>query len=129
MPNVLQAYWTFKEELTEEDGLILKGTRIVIPNRKCVAFLKFIHEGYLGFNKCKLQAKETVYWPGHNDQLVKWILNYELCLKYSQSGCKQQPNVSLGHQIPLHAWTKPVTDIFHFGGASYLLTVDYTSRF
>ena len=27
----LQVYWTFREEMTVEDGLILKATRIVIP--------------------------------------------------------------------------------------------------
>ena len=30
---VLQPFWTFREELTVEDGLILKGTRIVIPTK------------------------------------------------------------------------------------------------
>ena len=29
VPSVLQCYWTFREELTIEDGIILKGTRIV----------------------------------------------------------------------------------------------------
>ena len=37
--------------------------------------------------------------------------------------------MSLGWEIPLHLWTRLVTDIFHFEGASYLLIVDYTSRF
>ena len=37
---VLQPFWTFKEELTVEDGLILKGTRIVIPNKQCKAILE-----------------------------------------------------------------------------------------
>ena len=37
--------------------------------------------------------------------------------------------MSLGQEIPLHAWTKLATNIFHFEGASYLLIVDYTSRF
>ena len=31
--------------------------------------------------------------------------------------------------MPAHPWSKLVTDIFHFEGASYLLIVDYTSRF
>ena len=34
VPNMLQPYWTFREELTIEDGLVLKGTRIDIPNKK-----------------------------------------------------------------------------------------------
>ena len=56
VPNVLQPYWTFREELTVEDGLILKSTRIVILTKKLEALLKLIHEGHLGLNKCKLHA-------------------------------------------------------------------------
>ena len=58
--------------MTIEDGLILKGTRIVIPSQKQAEILKLIHEGHLGLTKCKLRAKETVYWPGLNDQLDKF---------------------------------------------------------
>ena len=59
--SVLQSYWTFREELKIEDGIILKGTRIVVPAKKCEAVLMLIHEGHLGLNKFKLYAKETVY--------------------------------------------------------------------
>ena len=85
VPHVLHPYWTFREELIVEDGLVLKGTRIVIPNKKCEAVLKLIPDGHLGLNKCKLHAKNIVYWPCPNDQLEKLILNCKLCLKYSQS--------------------------------------------
>ena len=91
--------------------------------------MKLIHEGYLGLNKCKLHARGIVYWPGLNEQLERLILNCELCLKYSQSKCKQQPSMSLGQEIPLHPWTKLVMDIFHLEVATYLLIVDYTGRF
>ena len=96
----------------------MKGRRIVIPDKKCETVLKLIHEWHLGLNKCKLHVKETVY-----------LLNCELCLKYSQSKCKQKPTISLGQEIPLHPWTKLATDLFHFEGASYLLIVGYTNRF
>ena len=36
--------------------------------------------------------------------------------------------MSLGQEIPLHAWTNLVTDIFHFEGAFYLLILDYANR-
>ena len=112
-----------------EDGIILKGTQIVVPTKKHEAILKLIHEGYLGLNKCKLRAKETVYWQGLNDQLERLILNCKLCLKYSESKCKQEPSMSLGQEVPLHPLSKLATDLFHFEVASYLLIVDYTSRF
>ena len=129
VPPELQPYWTFREELTIEDGLILKGTRIVIPNKQQQAIRKQLHEGHLGLNKCKLRAKETGYWPGLNTELENLILNCELCLKYSTAKCKLEPSLALGQEIPLHPWTKLATDIFHFEGASYLLIVDYTSHY
>ena len=67
VPQEIQKYWTFREELTIEDGLILKGMCIVIPEEMREGILKQIHEGHLGFNKCQMRAKETVYWPGLND--------------------------------------------------------------
>ena len=66
LPREIQPYWTFREELTIENGLILKGTRIVVPSMKQAEILKLFHEGHLGLTKCKLMAKETVYWPGLN---------------------------------------------------------------
>ena len=37
VPSEIQAYWTFKEELTVEDGIVLKGIQKVVPYKKCKA--------------------------------------------------------------------------------------------
>ena len=50
-----------REELTIEDDIILKGTWIIIPAKKCEAVLKLVHEGHLGLNKCKLREIETFF--------------------------------------------------------------------
>ena len=60
VPPELQPFWIFREELTVEDGLTLKGTGIVIPTKQYKAVLKLLHEGHLGLNKYKLGAKKTV---------------------------------------------------------------------
>ena len=39
VPPEIQAYLTFHEELTIEDGLILNGTQIVIPKNKCKKYI------------------------------------------------------------------------------------------
>ena len=114
VPPMLHPFWTFREELTIEDGLILKGTRIIIQNSQHKAILKLIHEGHLGLKKCKLRAKEIVYWPGLNEQLEDLVLNCELCQKYSTAKCKLEPSLTLGQEVPLYPWTKLATDIFHF---------------
>ena len=82
VPNELPSYRTFQEELTVEDGLVLKGIRIIISKNKHNQILKMIHESHLGLGKCKLQVKDTVYWPGFNEQLEQLVLNCELCLEY-----------------------------------------------
>ena len=129
VPQEIQKYWTFCEELTIEDGLILKGMWIVIPEKMREDILKQIHEGHLGFNKCQMRVKETVYWPGLNDQLENLIPNCQLCLKYSKSKNKSTPFTALGHEVPAVPWSKVATDIFHYESQPYLLVVDYTSRF
>ena len=129
VPPELQLYWTFREELSIEDGLILKGTRIVIPSKQCQAILKQIHKGHLGLNKCKLRGKETVYWPRLNTELEDLVLNCQLCLKYSTAKHKLDPSLALGQEVPLYPWTKLATDISYFEEASYLLIVDYTSHY
>ena len=129
VPQVLYPYWTFHKELTIEDGLILKGTRIVIPNTKCEVILKQIHGSHLGLTKCKLHAKQAVYWPGLNDQLEQLVLNCQSCLKYSRLKKKSEAYSTLDQEVLIFPWTKLVTDLFHFEGHSYLLLVDYTSQF
>ena len=129
VPSEMQCYWTFREELAVHNGLVLKGTCIVIPHKKHQATLNHIHEGHLGRNKCKPRAKDTGYCPTLNEQLEKLVLNCELCLKYSHSKCKQKPSSSVGQEIPIHPWTKLTTHISHFERSYYLLIVDYTSRF
>ena len=54
VPHEIQAYWTFCEELTIKDRLVLKGTRIVNPKSKHKQVLTMIQEGHLGLRKCKL---------------------------------------------------------------------------
>ena len=88
-----------------------------------------MHKGHLGLNKCKMRAKETMYWLGMNEQLEQLTLNCQLCLKYSRSKDKNMPNTALGHEIPSVPWSKVATDIFHFESRSFLLVVNYTSRF
>lgn len=52
MHSSTQAFWSFRDELSVEDGLILKGQRIVVPQSLHEKFLNDIHTGY-----CALPTK------------------------------------------------------------------------
>ena len=104
----------------------MKGTPIVIPNKKREAILKQIDDSHLGLTKCKLHAKQAVYWPSLKNQLEQLALNCQVCLKYSRSKQKPDTHSALGQEVPIFPWTKLATYLFHFEGNSYLLLVDYT---
>ena len=65
-----------------------------------------------------MRAKETMYWPGINEQLEQLIQNCQLCLKYSRSKDKNTPNTALGHEMPAVPWSKVATDVFIFKSKS-----------
>ena len=46
----IQPHWNFHEDITIEDGLHLKGTRIIIPRSQMHTLLKKIHAGHPGLS-------------------------------------------------------------------------------
>ncbi len=48
VPQNLQAFWCFKDELGIVDGLVLKGSRVVIPQQEHADTLQRLHEGHQG---------------------------------------------------------------------------------
>ena len=63
-PQELRVYWNFREELSEAQGIILKGDKIVIPVSLRKEMLDKIHSSHLGMVKCKQRAKDVLFWPG-----------------------------------------------------------------
>ena len=131
LPPELQPYWTFQEAITVADWLLLKGNRIIIPDKDRPQILKQIHEGHLGIQKCLQRAKATVYWPRLYDELKDLVTNCAICLKYSASNRKDSTKIGppIGQEIPTEPWKKLATDLFTYDRANYLLVVDYTTKF
>ena len=46
-PQNLRKFWTYRDELSILDGLVLKGVRIVIPEQCRAKVLEKLHEGHL----------------------------------------------------------------------------------
>ena len=125
----IQSCWTFRDEVTVEDGLVLKNTRIIIPTSERNDLLRQIPHGHLGTIKYLLCAKEAFYWQGIMKDIEDMVHNCETCLKFCANNCKPKPENTLGHEVPVTPWTKLATHIFTFDSENYLLVVDYTSKF
>ena len=47
-----------------DDGMLLKGPRLVIPGELQEEYLHCLHEGHLSAGKVKENAKQHMYWIG-----------------------------------------------------------------
>ena len=61
LPPELHPYWMFREEISIEDGILLKGERIIIPAVDQPDILQQLHHGHLGLIKCLHHAQVSVY--------------------------------------------------------------------
>ena len=63
-PSEIKPFWTYRDKLSEANGLILKGEKIVIPQSLRKEMLNRIHSSHLGVIKCQERAKDVLFWPG-----------------------------------------------------------------
>ncbi len=125
-PIEIREYWNFRCDLVLEDGAILKGDRVVIPDSMRKQVLDTLHMGHQGETKCLLMARQSVFWPGITEEIRQSVKNCTVCNKYLPAPPKlpaMQPD------LPTRPWEKLGTDIFEFSGSKYLMIVDYFSRF
>ncbi|PFX17550.1 Uncharacterized protein K02A2.6 [Stylophora pistillata] len=99
LPN----YWSYREEISAENGLLLKGHRLIVPEKLRTTVLQSIHEGHFGFEKMQLKAREAVFWPGITSDLLQTAQGCEVCQTFSKSQRRETP---LLHEVPQGPWDK-----------------------
>ena len=125
-PEKLWEYWYFRCDLVLEDGLILKGDRVLIPESIRKQVLDSTHVGHQGETKCLLLARQSVFWPGMTNDIREMVKGCGVCNKHHST----QPKLPLMQpDLPERPWEKLGADIFQFKESKYLMIVDYYSRF
>lgn len=124
LPRELKPFYTVRDEMFVQDGMIIKGDRIVIPENLRKQMLIKIHEGHQGIVKCTRRARDSVWWPGINAEIQQTCENCTTCVKFQS--IKHQPlNTAV---LPSAPWEEIATDLFEFQDKIYLLVIDYFSR-
>ena len=75
IPKELHPYWNYRDEISMEDGILLKLHRILIPHTLHMEMLDLIHEGHQGIEKCLLCSRESLFWPGITDEICQTVNN------------------------------------------------------
>lgn len=121
----IKPYWGFRGEITVVDGLLLKGDRLVIPSTLRANILEKIHEGHLGIVKCRERARSSVWWIGLSSQIEDTVNSCYICSEARNDSA--EPLIPT--PLPPRPWQRVATDLFYLKGKTYLLVVDYFSRF
>ena len=88
--------------------------------------LNCIHESHLGIEKCKSRARAIVYWPGMSAAIERIVAKCSICLKHQRENQKEP---LLPREVPQRPWQKLGADIFELNSNSYLVVVDYYSKY
>ena len=71
-PKQLTDFWNYRDEIAYMDGILMKGTKVIIPSACRKQMLEKIHECHLGVEKCTHRAREVLFWPNMSS-------GFELC--------------------------------------------------
>ena len=90
-------------------------------NPKKCRFSKSCVKLHLGVEKCKVRAREVLFWPFMNQDIENLISNCSACLKYKKMN-SQETFIKI-------TWETLGLDIFFFRNKNMLLITDYFSKY
>ena len=102
-------YSSYREELSCHDGLLLKGSRIIVPYTLRSEIKSAIHMGHPGIQKSINRARSSVFWPNITKDITDYITNCSTCLNHRNT---LQRETMIAHDIPDSPWIKVGIDLF-----------------
>lgn len=97
----------FAAEPPVKNGLLLKGSRLVVPASMRLDMFDKLHAGHQGIVKCHVRARESVWWPGIGRKLEDLVNGCSATVQreYGESSfIMSMPNGQLRqgkkHQLP-----------------------------
>ena len=126
IPASLHPYWNFRDELTIESGILMKNSKVLIPEMLKQKYLRQIHRGHQGIKACRSRARDFVFWVNINKDIEELVQKYSLCQFQQNSTTNVQKYVS---EVPPHPWHMIGSDIFYFRKIDFLVGVDYFFKY
>ena len=126
IPSNVMPYFPFRDALSVDNGLILRGEAIVIPTILRKEMKNKLHAAHLGVDSMLRRARECIFWPGLMHELKAICLSCEPCQSAKPRNSKE---TLVQKPVETYPWEKVASDIFDIQGKQYLVLVDYFSNF
>ena len=98
LPVDVRTYWSFRDELSMQNGIILKGNQVIIPDQLRHDILEQLHASHQGIDKTKKLARECVFWPGMPKSVENICASCHLCQEMQH---QQTPQPLHPHERPM----------------------------
>ena len=124
--ETLQPFFRRRHELSVQDGIILWGSRVVVPQIARKNVLAELHAMHPGVSRMKGIARSHVWWPNIDKDIESTV---QLC-----SQCQQVKNLPPGAPLqpwewPLKPWSRLHLDYAGpFMGKMFLVIIDAHSK-
>ena len=92
VPKSACPYWSMRDYLFVEDGLVYAGHRLVIPENFRQEYLDRIHQSHQGVTKSQLRAKDSIYWPNLMADIEEKVNTCQVCMQNAKSQRKEPPS-------------------------------------
>ena len=123
-PRMARAYWDFRDELSTDYGLLLKGPHIVILSCLHEEYLERLHYGHLSARKVQENARQHLCWPGLDADITDYMRRCQECIRKAHP-----PREPLqAHDVPSQPWECIAMDHFYYSSRLYLIVCDYFSK-
>ena len=68
-PPCTHPFWNNGDELTIQNEILFKGTKVVIPQVLRHDMIKRTHSSHLGVEASLRKPRDVIYWPGMNAEI------------------------------------------------------------
>ncbi|UYV72155.1 K02A2.6-like [Cordylochernes scorpioides] len=73
VPREAMEYWKFRDELTEQDGIIYKGQKVIISKTLRSELFNRVHASHHGVAASLAKARQAIFWPGMNQSIKETV--------------------------------------------------------
>ena len=116
-----QPYCQIFDELSVADGLVLRGSKLVVPESLRKQVVTLAHEGYQGIVRTKQFLRATTWFPGMDKRVEKEI---EHCMPCQVTVAPPQQEPLKPTTLPNEPWDLLATDLHGpISTGEYLLVV------
>ena len=125
LPQQIQEFFQFKDDLYSIDGVVIYKKRTVIPKSLRKDILEVLHSGHQGVTSMMSRVEDSLFWPGITPAVTAMRTECYDCNRNAPSQPSAPPTPTIQPSYPFQCIC---SDYFKHEGKNYLIIVDRYSN-